>query len=509
MRKFLPALLLVLAACWGVWRIAHDVTPHPSVGDGRLHQVAPGVLVHRAFATNAGVVVAGESLLLVDAHASRQGGVALERAISRISPHPITHLLLTGASTLHGGGATAFDQVELVATDAAAAALERPGAHDPLKHLGLPTRERTSVPAPTRRVGERGALELSGITVELRDVSTPQSPGATLVWLPQARVLFAGDVLTTHGLPWTGEPLSDTAIDAGGSWKEALDVIRAWRPEVLVPAHGPVLVGEQVIAQRVDLVARVLDAAASAARTAGVAPVEEALPAVLATLAPVLDPLQLDESLLSRRQLALAVLASTRDSGWHSLEPEPVPKVARGDALKVLDGADAQAALLRARDLVDDRNVPLAVTVLEEQLQRTPSAAHFNGLLADMLMTHALEAGSAADAAAAASRALEAARRELALTAREPLASLTLGCLSTWGAAITGESMSAAIAHLETALTSDALDGTHRRRAAWCLSRAHAVEGRGSTSDAWLQAWLPAPVRPAFPLLASRLRALP
>lgn len=508
MRKFLPALLLTLAACWGVWHLAHDVADHPAVGDGRLRPVAPGVLVHRAFATNAGVVVTGESLLLVDAHASRQGGVTLEREVARLSPYPVTHLMLTGASPLHGAGAAAFPDVELVATDRAAAAIER-AAPDALVTLGLPTRERTSVPGPTRRVGDREALELSGVRVELRDVSTAQAPGATLVWLPEKRVLFAGDVLTTHGLPWTGEPLSDTAIDAEGSWKEALDVIRAWRPEVLVPAHGPVLVGEQVIAERVDLVTRVLDAAASAARAAGVAPVEEALPTMLATLAPVLDPLKLDESLLSRRQLALAMLASTRDSGWRSLEPHPVPRVARGDALKVLDGADTQVALLRARDLVADRDVPLAVSVLEEQLQRTPNAAHFNGLLADMLMTHVLATDTAADAAAAASRALEAARRELALTAREPLASLTLGCLSTWGAAVTGESMSAAIAHLETALTSDELDGVHRRRAAWCLARAHAVEGRVETSDEWLQAWLPAPVRPAFPLLASRLRALP
>lgn len=494
-----------------MWHLSQQAADHPAVGDGRLHAVAPGVFVHRAFALNAGVVVAGESVILVDAHASLRAGRVLEQSVSRLTPYPVTHVFLTGGQALHTAGAGAFKNVEVVATRSAESSLSQQteGYAQSIEQLGLPVRAAGSLPRPTRIVSDRSVIELEQTEVEIRDVSTPFAPGAMLVWLPHRKVLFAGDTLSTHGLPWTGEPFANTAIDALGTWKAALDVIRALRPEVLVPAHGPVLVGELEVAARVDLVTRVLDAASTAALSTGSLSADEAVDSVVFALDPVLLPLKVDESFLSRRELARAVVASMREGGWRSLSSPALPKVARGEALKVLEETDTQSALSRARDLVRREKVALAVTVIEEQLKRTPTAPHFNGLLADVLLTHALDFETAADAAVSAARALEAARRELALTPREPLATLTLGCLSTWGAAVTGESTQAAIADVERALASDELNGSHRRRAKWCLARAHAIAGRSDDADAWLRAWLPAPMRFSFPLFAARLRALP
>lgn len=511
LRKLLPAVLLVLLACAGVWHLSQQAADHPAVGDGRLHEVAPGVFVHRAFASNAGVVFAGETVFLVDAHASVQAGRALKQAVARLTPHPTTHLFLTGPEALHAAGAATFENVELVATRSAANAMADPTTNSAqsLELLGLPRRGAGSVPTPTRVVNDRSFLQLDRMDVEIRDVATPFAPGATLVWLPERKVLFAGDALTTVGLPWTGEVFADTAIDAHESWKAAFDVIRALRPEVLVPAHGPALFGEMEIADRVDVVTRVLDAAATTALSTDSLSAEEAVDVVLGALTPVLAGLNLDESLLSRHELARAVVASTRDGGWLTVSPPALPKVARGDALKVLEGSDTQSALTRTRNLVARNDIALAVTVIEEQLKRTPTASHFNGLLADVLFETAKAHDTAAGAATAAARALEAARRELALTPREPLATLTLGCLSTWGAAVTGESMQSAIADVERALASGELDRRHQRRAKWCLARAHAIAGRSDDADAWLRAWLPAPARFAFALFAPRMRALP
>lgn len=507
MRKLLPATLLLLALGYGVWHVATTVTDHPAVGDGRLHEVAPGVFVHRAFASNAGVIIANESVLLVDAHASAAGARSLASGIERLTPYPVTHVFLVGERAMHAGGAGAFEAAELVAT--AKSLSSGSTLASTLALLGLPVRAETPASEPTRVVASGAVLQIDKLTVEVRDVGTTFAPGAAFVWLPELKVLFTGDALTTHGLPWTGELFADTAIDAQGSWKQALDVIRALRPRVLVPAHGPVLEGEIEIAARVDVVTRVLDAASTAATSAGDGPVDEALVTVVAALDPVLEPLGLDETFVSRRQLALAVLASTRAAGWRSLEPRGLPRAERGDALQVLDGTDASQALERARELVDGGRLPLAVSVIEEQLARTPTASHFNGLLADVLLTSAAATDVVADRAVVAARALDVARRELALTPREPLASLALGCLATWGAAVTGESMAASIVDLETALASEALDRAQRRRAKWCLARAHAIEGHEGKGDAWLRAWLPAPMRFAFPLFAPRLRALP
>lgn len=511
MRKLLPTAVLLTALAFGVWHVAHDVADHPAVGDGRLHEVAPGVFVHRARATNAGVVITERSVVLIDAHGSLAGGRALSERVRATTPYPIEHLFLTGAEPVHAAGAALFRNVEIVSTERARDALPARASRygETLQSLGLPLRTESPAPKPTRTMPDQAVVDIGGTLVEVRDTGTRHAPGAALVWLPEARVLFSGDALTTTGLPFTGEPFADTAIDAHGSWKRALETIQALRPLVLVPAHGPVLVGETLIAARVDDVMTVVDAASQAALATESLNVEEAVDSVVLALGPVLSTRKLDETFISRRMLALATVASLRDAGWRSINPTQGPVVARGDALKVLEDTDAQAALGRVRALVRRDDRALASTVVAEQLKRTPTASFFNGQRADTLLSEALERASASDRAEVAASALDAARRELSLTPREPFASLTLGCLSVWGSALTGESTAPAVADLERALASEELDRTRRRRAKWCLARAHAVAGHPEEAEAWLQAWLPAPVRFTYPLFATRLSVLP
>ncbi len=76
-------------------------------------------------------------------------------------------------------------------------------------------------------------LTVGGKTVELIEVGPAHTQGDAMVWLPEERVLFAGDVLFIGGHPilWEG-PASN--------WVKALERIEALAPEVIVPGHGPI-----------------------------------------------------------------------------------------------------------------------------------------------------------------------------------------------------------------------------------------------------------------------------
>ena len=57
------------------------------------------------------------------------------------------------------------------------------------------------------------------------------SPGDTVVYLPQEKIIFCGDLLFAQKHPYMG------SADIKG-WIKALETILGWEPEIIVPGHG-------------------------------------------------------------------------------------------------------------------------------------------------------------------------------------------------------------------------------------------------------------------------------
>jgi glyoxylase-like metal-dependent hydrolase (beta-lactamase superfamily II) len=85
---------------------------------------------------------------------------------------------------------------------------------------------------PTTLFDERLDLDLDGLAVQLLYVGPAHTAGDIVVFVPERRVLFAGDVLFRLCTPIGWEGTFD-------KWIEALDRIAALAPEVIVPGHGP------------------------------------------------------------------------------------------------------------------------------------------------------------------------------------------------------------------------------------------------------------------------------
>ena len=86
---------------------------------------------------------------------------------------------------------------------------------------------------PTRVFEERMTLTVGDKTVELLHVGPAHTRGDTLVYVPQDRVVYAGDIMFVGGHPviWAG-PV--------GRWIDACDTILGWDVDVVVPGHGAV-----------------------------------------------------------------------------------------------------------------------------------------------------------------------------------------------------------------------------------------------------------------------------
>jgi cyclase len=97
----------------------------------------------------------------------------------------------------------------------------------------------------TRRVPDlaldgAATLDLGGLSVELRHPGYPaHTTGDLVAWQPEARVLFAGDLLFNGLTPLVFMGSVDGAL-------RCLDWLAAFEPEHIVPGHGPVIAGSEL-----------------------------------------------------------------------------------------------------------------------------------------------------------------------------------------------------------------------------------------------------------------------
>jgi glyoxylase-like metal-dependent hydrolase (beta-lactamase superfamily II) len=85
---------------------------------------------------------------------------------------------------------------------------------------------------PTETFDGRMTMTVGNKEVHLVEVGPAHTRGDVLVYVPQDKVVYTGDILFVGGHPaiWTG-PVSN--------WIKACDLILGWDVETVVPGHGP------------------------------------------------------------------------------------------------------------------------------------------------------------------------------------------------------------------------------------------------------------------------------
>jgi cyclase len=93
---------------------------------------------------------------------------------------------------------------------------------------------------PELTFNDRMTLFLDGFPVELRHVGSPaHTSNDVLVWLPEQRVLFTGDLAFNGGQPFVLE-------GSVGGFRSAIAQMLDLAPEVMLPGHGPACRGDEV-----------------------------------------------------------------------------------------------------------------------------------------------------------------------------------------------------------------------------------------------------------------------
>ena len=189
---------------------------------------------------NAGFVITPAGVVVIDALASPAQGQQLLSAIRRVTSEPIAWLVLTHHHPDHHFGAIVFRRLgakviahpdrRVLASEAGEDAL----IADWVRVVGLDAmRGFAFADTPDRPVIGVDTLRLGGRTLVIRHPGAAHSAGDLMVWLPEERILFAGDVLVEDGV---------TMIVDGSSGEllKALALIDSLRPRIAVPGHGSI-----------------------------------------------------------------------------------------------------------------------------------------------------------------------------------------------------------------------------------------------------------------------------
>jgi glyoxylase-like metal-dependent hydrolase (beta-lactamase superfamily II) len=222
-----------------------------------LEQIGDGVYAFTADGDpNVGAVVGGDSVLCIDARATPTHAREWLAVLREVTDTPVEFLLLTHYHAVRTLGASAFDARWVVAHARTDRWIRERGEADwESEYRRFPRlfKDAESIPGltlPTLVFEDEVCVDFAGRDVELRWLGGAHTVGDAVAWLPQERILFAGDIVEANAAPYMG----DACIR---EWLRTLERVEALQPEALVPGRGPVLRGDEVrtaLAQMYDYV---------------------------------------------------------------------------------------------------------------------------------------------------------------------------------------------------------------------------------------------------------------
>ncbi|APV52017.1 hypothetical protein BWI17_21505 [Betaproteobacteria bacterium GR16-43] len=198
---------------------------------------------NQGFMINATAIIGDKGVILIDSGGSHEVGEHLARAVRRITPKPVTHVVNTHHHGDHHLGNTAFPNAVFISSEACRKLVSDTGhewvglmEHDIGRKLPGTKARAADV---TYANGSRTEVTLQGVRIIFRVPKGSHTAGDLLVYLPDEKVLIAGDVLVNGIVP----TFQDGFIR---NWVQTLDEMQAMDAKHFVPGHGDVMTAAEV-----------------------------------------------------------------------------------------------------------------------------------------------------------------------------------------------------------------------------------------------------------------------
>ncbi len=244
----------VLLGCAGLLLVAHAEIPVPAVVTSKplmqAKQVVPNVYyvqgvseqgssANQNFISNAGFVVTPAGVVVIDALGSPELARRLLAEIGKVTHKPIHTVVLTHYHADHIYGLQVFKDLgaRIVAHGAAREYLTSDTARLRLEasrqELWPWVDEKTRLVPADDWLQTPKILTVGGVRFDIQPVGPSHTAEDLVVYLPQQKILFAGDLVFRNRIPFVGQADSR-------HWIEAMQSLLRFDTRWVVPGHGPI-----------------------------------------------------------------------------------------------------------------------------------------------------------------------------------------------------------------------------------------------------------------------------
>ena len=186
---------------------------------------------------NAGFVLGKQGATVIDTCFTERRTRAFLDAIRSVTTLPLHTLVNTHHHGDHTHGNYLFRDSTIVAHELCREAMLEAGLPRPDNPIGMlfPNVDwgDLELAAPTVTYQDKMTLYVEDLRLDLIFMGPAHTTNDTVVWLPDHKLLFSGDLIFNEGTPFVVMGSVDGSL-------EAIERLRALGPETIVPGHGPV-----------------------------------------------------------------------------------------------------------------------------------------------------------------------------------------------------------------------------------------------------------------------------
>ncbi len=208
---------------------------------------------------NTGVIVGDDGCIVFDAQATPAMANDVISRVKKVTDRPIKYVVLSHYHAVRVLGASAYHAQGIVASLETRRLIAERGKQDWESEYGRFPRlfqDAESIPGltwPTIAFASEMSLWLGKREVKLMHLGAGHTSGDIVAWVPDAQVMFTGDLIEYHSACYCG----DAHLR---EWPTTLDEIKSFEPKAVAPGRGDALVGtatvNEAIAMTRDFVGR-------------------------------------------------------------------------------------------------------------------------------------------------------------------------------------------------------------------------------------------------------------
>lgn len=213
---------------------------------------------------NSAVIVGDDGCIVFDAQATPALASKVIERVRTVTDKPIKYVVLSHYHAVRVLGASAFQAQAVVASQETHRLVEERGQQDWDSEFGRFPRlfqGSESIPGltwPTLTFEGEMSIYLGKREVRLMQLGAGHTSGDIVAWVPDAEVMFSGDLIEYHSACYCGDAWLR-------EWPSTLDEIRSFNPKAIAPGRGDALKGldttREAIAMTRDFVTSLYGAA--------------------------------------------------------------------------------------------------------------------------------------------------------------------------------------------------------------------------------------------------------